>query len=261
MDKDQKTLEKLEKIFDVLEEDKVTTEEVAEAFSLIMQSLETRSSEFKEQIEEIAQLFLQFKKETSNESRVFVRELMNKISVLKVDLERKIKEVELTPGLPGKDAKPEDVAAVLKKDSAFMESIKGQPGDIKDLAPEEIRNSLELIKDEEEKLKISAIGYLRQELDELRKLVSKNTQTFVGGGGKGKVKSYDLSTSLNGVTKTFNLPAMWSVVSIHSTSSPIVFRPITDYTFTPTSVTFTSEINAATTLASGQSVIVVYEEA
>lgn len=125
------------------------------------------------------------------------------------------------------------------------------------------RDALELLKDDE-RLPISAINKLREELDELKKLTLKKTPgTFYGGGGgRGHIKPYDLTPHLDGVTKTFNLPAIWTVISVHTAgSAPTTFRPITDYTFTPTSITFTSEINASTTLAAGQTVIIVYEEA
>lgn len=126
-----------------------------------------------------------------------------------------------------------------------------------------IRDGLEALEGDE-RLKIEAIKNLREELDELKKLLKKGGGGGViyagGGGGKGHIKPYDLSDQLNGVLKTFNLPANWTVISVCSASFPNAFRPIIDYTFTPTTITFTSEITASSTLAAGQSVIVVYEE-
>ena len=128
---------------------------------------------------------------------------------------------------------------------------------------EPIRDTLELLPDGE-KLKIEAIEQLREELDELKKQIRTGGKTvFVGGGSGGGgriVKSYDLSTSLDGSTKTFNLPALWRVISVHLSSFPNVLRETTDYTYTPTTVTFTSEIDAATSLASGQTCVVIYSE-
>lgn len=129
-----------------------------------------------------------------------------------------------------------------------------------DLA-EDIRNKLELL-DGDERLKIEAIKDLREELDRLKKLIGGGQTQVVGGGGvRGRIKSYDLSSQLNGVLKTFNLPANWTVISVATSSFPGALRPIIDYTYTPTSVTFTSQIDAATTLATGQTVIATYEEA
>lgn len=95
--------------------------------------------------------------------------------------------------------------------------------------------------------------------------LKKRRQTLYsggGGGGGGKiVKAYDLSSQLNGVLKTFNLPALWRIISVHSSSFPYNFRETVDYTWTPQSITFTSEINAGGTLATGQTLTVIYAEA
>lgn len=102
--------------------------------------------------------------------------------------------------------------------------------------------------------------------DKVKSLIPKTqgSPVYIGGGNSGGgriVKSYDISSQLDGVTKTFNLPAMHRVISVHATSFPGAFRETIDYTFTSTSITFTSEINAGTTLAIGQTVVVVYSEA
>lgn len=126
----------------------------------------------------------------------------------------------------------------------------------------QIRDALEALKDNE-RLNIDSIDELRDELDTLRKEIKKkNNVVFVGGtGGGGRiVKSYDLSSSLNGVLKTFSLPAMWRVISVHLSSFPNALREAIDYTWTPTSITFTSEIAADSSLAEGQTCIVVYSE-
>lgn len=81
------------------------------------------------------------------------------------------------------------------------------------------------------------------------------------GGGGSTVQSYDLSSLLDGVTKTFTIPRNHRVLAVLASSSPYgSFRPTTDYTNTTTTITFTSEIDAPTVLASGQSVIILYVE-
>jgi archaellum component FlaC len=117
---------------------------------------------------------------------------------------------------------------------------------------EDIRNALEALP-KGEKLAINAIENLREELDKLKK-------QGVGGGGGGIVgrdivKDYDLSSQLDGVTKTFNLPAVWNIISVDTSSFPHALRKTIDYTWTPTSITFTSEIDAGSTLAAGQTVV------
>lgn len=83
----------------------------------------------------------------------------------------------------------------------------------------------------------------------------------IGRGTGNATKYYDLSDFLNGVTKTFTIPANVRVLDVRSNSAPIAFRQTTDYTHTTSSITFTSEVEASTTLAAGQTVYIIYVEA
>lgn len=135
--------------------------------------------------------------------------------------------------------------------------------EFKEKTPEEIRDTLISIQEEEEKLPIEAIGFLRKELDELLKFIQRKVVPMGGGSpdGVGAVKAYDISSSLNGVLKTFNIPANWRVISVHLSSFPNALRETTDYTYTPTTITFTNQIDAASSLATGQTAIIVYAQA
>jgi len=89
----------------------------------------------------------------------------------------------------------------------------------------------------------------------------KDTPLFGGRLGRGTgnpLYATDLSASLDGSTKTFPLPVNTRVVSVHSSSTPFVFRETTDYTVSGTTLTFTSGVDAPSMLASGQSLIVLY---
>jgi len=128
---------------------------------------------------------------------------------------------------------------------------------------EPIRDALELLQDDN-RLDKSAIKGLDELLKKLEKKIG--SAIYVGGGGStgGKiVKAYDLTSSLNGALKTFSLPAFWRVISVHSSSFPYVFRPTIDYTTDASAmtITFTSEIDETTTLATGQTLLVEYAEA
>lgn len=132
---------------------------------------------------------------------------------------------------------------------------------------EEIKNKLTSLP-EGSKLGISAIENLREELDELRRLI-KSMGTgrggVMGGGsssGGNVVRYYDLSASLDGVTTTFALPAFNRIISITLSSVPTILRPTVDYTVDASAmtVTFTSQIDVSTSLASGQTCIIIYAE-
>lgn len=146
------------------------------------------------------------------------------------------------PGPAGKDA---DEVAIQDRIEKNLPSLGGA-----------VRDGLELLP-EGEKLKIDAIQDLRKELDEVKK---RQSQINVGGisqaAARDLVKDIDLSSQLDGVTKTFNIQGVWNVISVSLDSFPYgALRKNIDFTWTPTSVTFTSTIDAATQLASGQKCI------
>lgn len=101
------------------------------------------------------------------------------------------------------------------------------------------------------------LAKINTEIETIKKELKKSSQTPNGGGivGRDIVKNYDLSPYLDGSTKTFNIPAIWSVISVATSSFPNVLRPVIDYTYTGQTITFTSEIDETTTLASGQTVV------
>lgn len=80
----------------------------------------------------------------------------------------------------------------------------------------------------------------------------------MGGGivGRDIIQDVDISSQLDGVTKTFNIPAVWRIITVDLSSFPYgSCRKTIDYTYTTSSITFTSQIDAATQLSSGQSCI------
>lgn len=97
--------------------------------------------------------------------------------------------------------------------------------------------------------------------DKIEELAKRKPTTIIQGGnggvmGRDLVKDIDLSSQLNGVTKTFNTQAIHNVVSVALSSYPYgALRKNIDYTWTPTSITFTDTIDAPTQLASGQACI------
>lgn len=143
-----------------------------------------------------------------------------------------------------------DVEIKIKEATPKIEDIEN---DIPKLG-NQIRDALELITEEEEKLKIEAIGGLRKELDGLKKV--RNEVPNGGIAGRDLFKDIDISVQLDGVTKTFNLPAIWNIISVDLSSFPYgSCRKNVDFTYTPTSITFTDTIDAPTQLAEGQSCI------
>lgn len=163
-------------------------------------------------------------------------------------------------GPPGIDGKTPVAGVDFELPKNGLDGKDGSPD-----SAEDIRSKLELLEGNE-RLKIEAIKNLREELDELKKRIASKI-VYGGGGGAGAtggkiVKGYDLSASLNGVLKTFSLPAFWRIISVHSSSFPNAFRETVDYTVDGSAftITFTSEITASSTLAAGQTITIVYAE-
>lgn len=189
---------------------------------------------------------------------------------MKQDVDAKLEAVkDGTPGRDGRDGK-DGKSIQGPKGEKGEKGDRGEPGqsivgpagkDGKDGSPdmaEDIRNKLELLEGDE-RLSIEAIRDLREELDKLDKRI-KSTGGTVIAHARGAVKAYDLSSQLDGSTKTFNMPTMWRVISVHLSSTPNVLRPTVDYTWTPNTVTFTDQIDAPSSLEAGQTCIIVYAE-
>jgi hypothetical protein len=126
---------------------------------------------------------------------------------------------------------------------------------IKDLSPEE----LGMFKKEEvvnliSEQKSSSRKTLDKKIKELTELVMLN----YGGHGGSRISAYDLSSSLNGVTKTFTIPNHSKIVQVTSSSTPFVFRPTVDFTDTATTIVFDVGVDAPSMLSNGQSIIILY---
>lgn len=150
-------------------------------------------------------------------------------------------------------------------ESLASEAKEMAMGELKDMIPnleekgEVMAEALNSIEEEDDKIKISAIKGLEEAL---KKLGRAGLLSGAGGSTGKRSNKYDLSDSLDGSTKTFTLPAFYRILTVHSSSAPWIFRETTDYTAdaAASTITFTSEIEASTTLASGQTIIITYEE-
>ena len=87
--------------------------------------------------------------------------------------------------------------------------------------------------------------------------IGSKVRTIMRGGGD-TVKTHDLDSLLDGVTKTFTLPKHRKIILVVATSAPFRFLVTTDYTRTETSITFTAAVDASVSLASGQGVSILY---
>lgn len=144
-------------------------------------------------------------------------------------------------GPAGKDA---DETAITKKIEEDLPKLG-----------ESIRDALELLEGDN-RLDKSAIKGLDEEFRKLSTRMTQGVGGITGIGARDLVKDIDLSSQLNGVLTTFNIQAIWNVISVNLSSYPYgSLRKGIDYTWTPTSITFTSEIDPTTQLSAGQKCI------
>lgn len=75
----------------------------------------------------------------------------------------------------------------------------------------------------------------------------KMEELLHGGGGSGggtATKSIDLSAQCTGSNKAFNIPSFTTALSLMGSDAPIVYRPITDWSASATTLTLTAAVNA-----------------
>ena len=100
---------------------------------------------------------------------------------------------------------------------------------------------------------------IHDDIKQLKEDMKKQKSRVMGGGitGRDLFKDIDISTQLDGVTKTFNIQAVWYIIDVDLSSFPYgALRKTIDYTWTNKTITFTDTIDAATQLAAGQSCII-----
>jgi hypothetical protein len=256
-----KNLEKLEKLLRVIEEG-VTKEEFTKAFESLVSyviKIEKRNNEEIEYLKEgyksgmaeirknVDATISELKKMVNN---VFVED---RLSEMHRSINDKLANVDEKMSMVrnGKDA---DETRVMRD---VMKNIR-LPKDGSPDTPEEIRNKLEKLYGEN-RLDKSAIRGLEEIENAIIDMKNVGGKTFmVGGKARNSIHIHDLSSQLNGVDKTFDLPSNFGIVGVWCSSMPNAFRPTIDYTEGNKTITFTDEINAATTLATGQTLILQY---
>lgn len=258
-------IEQIREIFKVFNPDRlISPEEMKEALEAITALLAT----FKKQVgdlntetkgrfdevlteiqnkqEELTSQIQQLNEDSRTQS---INEAQTKLDSYKKEFEDLLEEVKAIIPKDGENAKPEDVVPLVMQQIKLPEYEKFALEGKGEIIVEEI-NSLPTDTDE---FKIDV-----EHIKGLDKLIRKNQPVIMGGGivGRDIFKDVDLSSQLDGVTKTFNIAAVWNIISVSLSSYPYgALRKGVDFTFTTTTITFTDEIAADTQLASGQKCI------
>ena len=264
-----KKFKKLKQIVDLIEDDKMSRKEFLENFEKILKFLmdlkEQNEKKFESLKENINNLSDELKEENTDNFRGF-KDRFSEIAEQALKKQEdglnfiKDKARNITRGKEGEKGKDADETKIITSVLARIK-LPEQKETILD-TPEQIVDKLESLEGDE-RLAISAIDKLREELDKLNKMKQQVVYTGGGSSGGGRiVRAHDLSASLDSSTKTFSLPAFWRIISVHLSSFPNVLRETTDYTVDAAAMTiqFTAEIDAASSLANGQTCIVIFSE-
>lgn len=147
---------------------------------------------------------------------------------------------------------------LTQKDRREIADLIPMPEDGKDGSPDTPDQVIDKINSADRKIKKTAIDGLTEELRNIL-LSAKQKSAIIRGGGD-ILQYYDISNSLNGVSKTFTIPIHRKIILVVSSSTPFIFRPTTDYTASGTLLSFDAAIDAESMLAAGQSIIVVYTQ-
>lgn len=260
-DKQQKNIEKVKEAMDFFDKTHITTDDAEKFFKILMQVVkgikDNNFTEWKlinEAMQKIPdRMMSEMMSSMSQTEKQMVKDCMSKCEEMCAEMDKKHIQEMAKMSL--------DVKMIQADREMIIEDALARVPVLPKNEGVDIAEKLESIKDEDDKLKISAISHLREELDKLKKTISDKSTHTVIASQRGQMKVYDLSDQLNGVLKTFTLPAFWRVVDVKLWSAPAL-RPTVDYTTNASvpSVTFTSQIDAATLLATGQTCLVIYQE-
>jgi hypothetical protein len=144
------------------------------------------------------------------------------------------------PGIPGLDGRD-------GKDG--KDGKDGSPD-----TPEQVRDKLESLTDDE-RLDKTAIRGLKEEMDDVKKLASAGGVRFFGGPNANAVQVADLSSQCDGVLKSFYVPKHRFALMLVGTQFPVIYRPTVDFTTANNTLTLTDEVGAPDT---GQTLTFLY---
>ena len=147
---------------------------------------------------------------------------------------------------------------IVEKVIEKTEVIREQPiitNEIKEVAVTETAEQIfEKISNPLEEMLNEKLAQIKKELEDK---VASSRPIF--GSSKTKIFTIDLSSQLNGVLKTFFIGTHFGIISVDASSAPFgAFRPTVDYTESGRNIVFDAAIDAAVSLAQGQSLIVRY---
>jgi hypothetical protein len=244
----EKNLKKLEDLLKIVDEG-VTKEEFVKAFENVVNlvlKIEKRNSDA---VDALERTYANLLDKIRNDHTSSLSDVGDQLKRIKTEHDNKMmamdmKMAEVKDGKPGKDANEEKViqSVMARIILLVLEKIDNRLPSLGN----SIRDGLEKLKNDE-RLDISAIKGL-EDYEDIKKSSKEKTIVYSGGGGaKGRVHYYDLTSQCNGVLKTFTIPSNFGVLGVWGTQYPVNLRPMIDWTIGNKTLTLTSEVSAPQT--------------
>ncbi len=248
-----KDLEKLRELDKLIHKDYATPAQIERLFNTLVGAVTTIVKGFSKDV-------AQFKKDKEGATAEMDRKLSGLSNIFQEQINGldRVTKAELHVALAKAVAEMADEIP----EAVDISDLQTRVEEVANLIPDELTGDeiVGRINNGEAKINMNHIAGLPEEIAKLRKDKKFNGGGTVLFGGSLAARDIfadiDLSSQLDGIKKTFQLQAIWSIISVDLTSFPYgSLRKGIDYTYTPTSITFTDTIDAATQLSAGQSCI------
>ncbi len=212
--------------------------------------------DFKKAFETVINLVLKIEKQIVEKNNTSIKENVNELTST---VTKKLSEVK--NGVDGKEGPKGSMGEDGPIGPVGINGTDGAKGiDGKNGSPdtrEEVRNKLESIKDEDEKLTLNAIKGLKEEIESLKKQIKTTGRGRAMGRAKVQyTKRVRLTDQINGETKTFSLPKdTVQILGIESSQFPFTSDDV-DFNLIGNNLVFTDQMPV---LKKGQTLICLVE--
>lgn len=243
----------------------LTGEDFVKSFEMVVSYVKQVDENLSSQLETALGRIKELQDDLRNNNKTAVEDMKKMLNTLFVGDKFASLEEAIRRAVDAKIVEIDRKAASVRNGANGRDGGRGPAGrDGSPDTPQQIVSKLSSLRGNE-RLGAEAIDGLDERIKSVSRASGGGGPVFVptGGANGGKtVKYYDISGDLDGSTKTFTLPAFHRIISVHCSSQPFIFRPTTDWTADASAmtITFTSAVDETLSLATGQSVVVVYAE-
>lgn len=229
----EKQLEKLRQVFEILEDGKASTQEVAKAFGMVFQVIEALQKKMSQEM-----------KDMDSETKQKHSDLLGEISDMESRVKRMHSDMMKSHSKEMSEMKGEMMAEIERVEDMIpqmpdLSSLEKRVGDVEMREMPKFELPQDLVNEER----------LAEELEKVREETKTSISNIPRGGAPRRVfipYRDDLSASCDGANKTFYLSRapLNDVVFVFGTDFPTILRPTVDFTIANKVLTLTSAVPA-----------------